>query len=288
MDPKILIAFIPFFGWAIGDFFIQRCSKKIGTMETLLFISLIPLIVTPFIWDSVTTLSYDQHVSLIGMSFLVFIYAIALFHAFRVTKLSVVESVVALELPITVAVAVILGKEVITHTYLVFFIVICTGVFLASTKSFSHLKTRRSIFERGTLIALVATCLAALSNYFIAIASQLSSPLIAIWYMHVVIGILCLIYLTVTGEITNTYTSFVKNKTNILIAGFADNIGWTGYAYAVLVMPISLTITISEAYIVLAAFLGYYFNKEHLSSHQKIGAVIAITGVILLSFIIQV
>lgn len=289
MDYKILLAFIPLIGWAFGDFFIQRTSRKVGAVNTLFYICFLSLLLTPLVWTQIFQLTPSQITGLTGMGFLVFIYALVLFHAFEITKLSVTESVVALELPITVAFAVFVGKETLTTTYLFFFIIICFGVFLAATKSFkhfgSHLKSGKNIFEKGVLLAFLATILSAMANYYIGLSAQLTSPLVAVWFMHFVVLILCLIYLIATREIIYTYRHFLDNKKNVILASFFDNIAWIGYAYAVIVIPISLAVTISEAYIVLAAYLGYYFNKEKLSSHQKIGATIALIGVVILSYI---
>jgi drug/metabolite transporter (DMT)-like permease len=60
---------------------------------------------------------------------------------------------------------------------------------------------------------------------------------------------------------------------------------WFGYAYAVSQSSIALTITISEAYIVLAALLGVVINRERLRRHQVLGAALALGAVVVLAYI---
>lgn len=64
-----------------------------------------------------------------------------------------------------------------------------------------------------------------------------------------------------------------------------DNAAWVLYATATTLIPISLAITISESYIILAVILGVTINKEELSRHQWIGIVLSLVAVITLSYI---
>ncbi len=50
-----------------------------------------------------------------------------------------------------------------------------------------------------------------------------------------------------------------------------------------LFVPIVVALVLSEVYIIVAALLGVFVNKEKLRLHQVVGIIIAIVGVITLS-----
>jgi len=63
-------------------------------------------------------------------------------------------------------------------------------------------------------------------------------------------------------------------------------LSWTSrifFAASMSLIPIAIAVSISESYVALAAILGILVNKERLMKHQKIGLVISIASVILLS-----
>ena len=113
MSFYLLLPLIPLFGWALGDFFIQKTVRKTSALESIFFICItFTPVVFPLIYKDLVNINITQLFSLIGLSVVNFIYAFSLFKAFKIAKLSVVESIVALELPITVGLAVTVGVEV--------------------------------------------------------------------------------------------------------------------------------------------------------------------------------
>jgi drug/metabolite transporter (DMT)-like permease len=282
MDPKILLAFIPLFAWTFGDFFIQKTTKKIGSVQSLFFITALTFpFLLPFVYSDLFNLTITQFGSLVSLSILIFVYAILLFQALKVGKLSVLESVIALELPITVGLSVSVLGEQMTLLQILLFFVICFGIFLSTVQ-----KHHKKIFlEKGFYLALASTGLSALTNFYIGVSSQSISPFITIFFTHTFMALLCLIILIYNNEYKTLIPNLRKYPGIIFAQSIFDNIGWIGYAYAVTVLSISLTVTISETYIIFAALLGYYVNKEKLSRNQKIGIMLSLISVILLSMI---
>ena len=181
MNTGILLACIPFFFWAIGDFLIQKSTRTIGTVKTLFTIGLISTpILLPFIWQDCKDLSATEHITLLSMSALVLIYAITLFRAFKVGKLSVVESIVVLELPIAVGLAVGLLGERLNFLQMILFIIICVGVALAAVKDVRHLHYHQHLVERGVWLAFAAAGLGACIDIYISHSAQTISPLMTL------------------------------------------------------------------------------------------------------------
>ena len=66
---------------------------------------------------------------------------------------------------------------------------------------------------------------------------------------------------------------------------FFDDLAWIMFSYATLYIPIAIATSISEVYIALAVFLGFYINKEKLKYHQIVGLLIAVVSIIILSIV---
>jgi drug/metabolite transporter (DMT)-like permease len=64
-----------------------------------------------------------------------------------------------------------------------------------------------------------------------------------------------------------------------------DNGAWVLYSLSMTLIPISLSTTISGAYIILTILLGVTINKEKLLGHQWAGVIVAVISVLTLSII---
>jgi len=84
-------------------------------------------------------------------------------------------------------------------------------------------------------------------------------------------------------EIRSSFLHAKKHWRPIVIQSIFDNLTWVAYAAAVLAIPISITITISESYIALAALLGIIINKARLQRHQYIDITLALIAAIALA-----
>ena len=106
----VIAAFGAFFFWGVGDFLIQRSTRRIGDWETLFFIcgtSVIALF--PFVYDDFFRLFSSGNT---GVFIILLLASVALtfgalfdFEALKQGKISIVEPVLALELPVAVALA---------------------------------------------------------------------------------------------------------------------------------------------------------------------------------------
>lgn len=276
----IACALVALVGWGLGDFFIQRATRASGVHETLFVITgASTILLLPFVWHDAVAVTRFDVIILAVLSVITYAYAIAIFEAFREGKLSIVESVVGLELPLTVLLAVLFGGEKLSGTSLGLFVLVSLGIMLAVTRSTSHFFTRH-IIERGALLALAAAALSALTNFSIGAASQHLSPLLVIWFTHAVVLIPAIGYLASEGALAHFVRSLGQHPEVYLPVALFDNAAWVGFAYAAVFAPISLVATVSESYVLLAALLGHFLNHEKLRPHQLAGALIALGGII--------
>ncbi len=283
----ILFAFVALVGWALGDFFIQRTARLLNSYSTLFIIGSIGAVgLLPFVFADVASITSDQYMSLSVLSGIILVYAMVIFEALRRGKLSVVETVVAFELPLSVMLAIFMAGEKFTLVQFGFFILIGGGILAAVTQKFEHLHYHKHIFEKGVVLAFIGAFLSALVNFYIGSYAQTMSPLLVIWATHTILALVCGAIIIIRGEWRSFVRIAKKNPFTVVATGVFDNMAWIGYAFATSLMPISLTVTISESYIALAALLGFLIGKERLGSHQLVGAILAISGAIGLSFVV--
>lgn len=280
----VLCAFIALVGWGLGDFFIQRGMRLVGFYQTLFIITAASTpVLFPFIYHDLIHLSAGNIYALFALSIIIFLYAKVLFAAFDEGKISVVEAVIGIELPLTVALGVFLGGEHMTPLQFMLFLIISSGLLLAVTTHFGAIRRRTRIFEKGVALALLGAVLSALTNFYVGTNAQEISPLITIWFSHAVIAVMCFVAMVYRRELHTLPRNIKKHPLPLLSLCLFDNAAWIGFAFATTLIPISLAVTISESYIALAALLGYFINREKLRAHQFLGASIAIIGVIVLA-----
>ena len=280
----LLFAFVALIGWGFGDFFIQKTTRIIGVYKTLFLICAGAMVVLfPFVYGELHTYSGADYQAIAILSLIIFVYALVIFQAFEKGKLSVVESVIAIELPLTVALGVFVGGETLTVQQFALFLIIFVGIALAAASRLDHLHWHKRIFEKGVAWAFAAAFLSALTNYYVGTYSQHMSPLFVIWATHSMLAILCGGYIFLRGDFRSLWTAIKQHPVPIIGQSIFDNSAWIGYAFATSMIPISLTVTISESYIALAALLGYFLGREKLNNHQIIGAIIAFIGVFFLA-----
>ena len=280
----ILFAFVALIGWGFGDFFIQKTTRIIGVHKTLFFICIgAAVVLFPFIFHEIASYTRADYHSIAILSLIIFIYALVIFRAFEKGKLSVVESVIAFELPLTVMLGVFVGGETLTLKQFLLFIMIFVGIALAAASKLDHLHYHKRLFEKGVIWAFGAAFLSALTNFYVGTYSQHMSPLFVIWATHSMLAVLCGAYIVYRDELRSLASDLKKHTGPIVAQSIFDNSAWIGYAFATSFIPISLTVSISESYIALAALLGYFLGREKLNRHQILGAIIAFVGVIFLA-----
>jgi len=285
MDTQLglLFAFIALIGWGFGDFFIQKTTRLIGVHKTLFLICASAMIALfPFVYSEILTYSKADYQAIVILSGIIFFYALVIFQAFERGKLSVVESVIAIELPLTVALGVFVGGESLSSTQFFLFLLIFVGIALAAAARLDHLHWHKRILEKGVAWAFGAAFLSALTNYYIGESSQHMSPFFVIWSTHSMLAILCGAYIFFRNDFGSLWKAFKQHPVPLIGQSIFDNAAWIGFAFATSIIPISLAVMVSESYIALAALLGYFLGREKLNNHQIIGAIIAFIGVFLL------
>jgi drug/metabolite transporter (DMT)-like permease len=221
-----------------------------------------------------------------------FAYAILLSASFRRGKLSIVEPILSLELPITIAISILfIGEHVVPLQFAligIIFIGLIATVVRHEPRHWWNLLFKHRMIERGVVLAVFAACVSAPTNILTGVLSQASTPVLTIWGIHTSLAIFCFIWMALRNEVVSSFKLAKKNWRPVLAEGILDNLAWISYAVAVTLIPISITIAITESYIALAALLGILINKERLQRHQYVGIAISIIAAIILAVVSEV
>lgn len=281
----IIFALLALVSWGFGDFFIQRSARKFGDWESIFAIELTGLIILfPFVARDVVQLPIyapREIAILLAVAITFFISSFLGVESLKRGKLSVVESVGAIEIIVAGIISYFIFSEVISSQKLFFILIVIFGILLVALKP-HHLK-KETWIEKGAILGLFGSLLMGLTDFMVGFGSREVSPLLAIWVTCAVMAFLIAIYFFSTGRISHFLKDSKKNFPLMVSVGILDNFAWLSFAFATLFVPIVIALALSESYIILATLLGIYINREKLFIHQIAGILLAITGVIVIS-----
>ncbi|MFA5999577.1 MAG: DMT family transporter [Candidatus Paceibacterota bacterium] len=280
----ILLALIALFSWGLGDFLIEKSTRKFGDWIALFYITTFGSIVLfPFILNDFVIYFNIHFFLLLLSSFVMLLGALLDFEALKVGKISIVEPIYALEIVVVVFLSIFIINEKLNLLQTLLVIASMIGIFLVSTKSFSHFKNIKT--EKGVWYAASAAICMGTATFLFGLSARETSPLFINWFVDIFIMISTLIYLTVNSRLKEIVIDMKENKRLIFSVSFFDNLAWIMFSFATLFIPIAVATTISEGYIAFASFLGVTFNKEKLKYHQIFGFFITFVSIIMLSMI---
>lgn len=281
----IIFAFIALLCWGFGDFFVQKSARSIGSWKTLFFIGIVGLVALfPLAVKEIVTVSASDLLLLVALGVVAAFASIFDFEALRKGKLSIIEPIVGLELPLTVALGMTLGKERLTPEQTILVLMVFVGITLAITVHHSHLHYRR-MFEKGVILAGIGAVGIALTNFLVGVSSKAISPFVTIWFVHSFLALGCIVFLLIKGNFKSLFFDLRMHPGLIAGSSVLDNAAWLSFALATTFIPISIATTISESYIALACLLGIFVTRERLRFHQIAGILLVILGITLLSWI---
>ncbi|MEK6927937.1 MAG: DMT family transporter [Nanoarchaeota archaeon] len=285
IEVGIVLALLAMFGWGFGDFFIQKATRKFGDWGPLFAITLFgAIILFPFVYKNLPQLLNNSQLWILILgSIILFFAAILDFEALRKGKLDVVEPIWSLEIPVAGLLAFIIFRESVNLQQIIFIILLIAGLALVSFKSLNF--SKKLLFEKGVFIAIIAALLMGSANFLIGWGARVSDALMMNFVLNVVIAIASLAVILYKKELKLLVPNIRKEKWTWLGMCVFDNIAWVAFAYAMILAPIAIAVALSESYIIIAALLGMFINKETLHPHQKAGLVIALASAIVLAVI---
>ena len=203
--------------------------------------------------------------------------------ALKLGKLSVIEPINSLELPLTVLLSLAVLHETISPLQAVCILIIFCGTALAVLRQKIGTHLLRLVLERGAAVAFIGAICVGFVNLLLALASRASSPVFVTWFVGVIVGFICASYLAADGRLAGTPRLLAAHWKELVLLTVVGNLSWIAYATATTLLPVSIATAVSEAYIAVAVLLGIIVNRERLHRHQIAGILIAIIGAISLA-----
>lgn len=281
-----LFAFIALISWGVGDFLIQKETRRFGDWATLFFIDLFAFIgLLPFVWKDLPALSQNPSalISLTLISLLFVVAALLDFEALKRGKIAVIEPVNAFEIIVTTTLGTFVANEVLSGSQFVFIALVVFGIILVATRSLSHIKNIRA--EKGVFLALIAMVAMGATNFFFGVGARSVGPLMINWFTSAFSVVFTSVYISAKSRWPEINSDWRRGKVIISAVSLFDNLAWFAFSMATLYVPIAIATGISESYIALAAMLGIFFTREKLRIHQKLGLVVVLASVIILAII---
>ncbi len=221
--------------------------------------------------------------SFTAFGIITFVFGIANFEALKQGKLSVVEVVLEVELPVAIVLGLVLLQEKISLLQLGLMGVIFVGVALVAMRSYPPHLTGR--FEKGVALALVTAVGLGVIDYLTAHASRSFSPLLAIWVPWTIFTLLCF-FVIARREGLDRFVQQGRRFPKLIIAtGLIDMFAWVFYAFALHGKELAVTTAITESYPAIALLLGVWINREWVRKHQYVGVGLALTASVILAFV---
>lgn len=192
----VLAAFGAMICWGIGDFYIQKTTRKLGDIEALLFVGIAgSIILFPFVFKELPFVfsNYNIAMALFFLGFVTLVVSIVNFQALKEGKLSIVEPILEFELPVTIVFSIILLQEKLTLIQLCISAVLFAGILLLSFSKFNF--KAKHLLEKGALLAIATAIGMGFLNYLTGSIARQTSPLLAIWSAWTVFALFCLAYI---------------------------------------------------------------------------------------------
>lgn len=282
----ILFAFVSLFSWGLGDFLVQKSARQFGDWVALFYIDILAAIaLLPWVWKDLPALWHTpQDLFILSVaSAIILLAALLNFEALKRGKISVIEPIFALEVPVTILLATVILNEWLTFWQGGLIMALMLGIFLVVTKSWSSLA--RIKFEKGVFIAIVGMITMGAVNFLFGVGARQTSPILINWFTSVISVLAVVSYLASQSRLSEIVRDWHSHKKLILGVSIFDNLAWVAYSYSMVYIPIAIATSISESYIALAASLGLIFNREKLKKHQWFGLVVCVVAVVTLAAI---
>ncbi|MBU6232083.1 MAG: DMT family transporter [Patescibacteria group bacterium] len=280
------LSFVAMLAWGIGDFLIQKSSRRLGDWETLFVVTLfITIILVPFEWRALPGLlsqSKDLYI-LLGSAIFLTVAAIFEIESFKRGKMSVVEPMLPFEIPAAAILAAVILGDKVTGAQAALVASLIIGLVLVSFTG--RIFSMRYFLEKGVILGLTGAAFMGVADFLLGWGSRATDPLLATFVQNGVMMIISLAVLAASGGGRKLIRDVKANSGLVLMMSIADNVGWVGYAFAMSIVPIAVATGLSESSCIIAVLLGIFVNREKLQRHQKTGLVLAICSAIALAFV---
>ncbi|HET7673835.1 MAG TPA: DMT family transporter [Candidatus Saccharimonadales bacterium] len=275
-------------GWGSSDWLAARSSKRYGTFETNLAVQspglLIMALVLLFYHQTLPSWPVMSQIFLIGLMFTT--AYLLMIKAFATGSVGIVAPLTN-TFPLTTLILVIaFGNNVFSALQILAMLLIVVGViFLAYQKNVNNIPLK--VLHKETFLALASAVIWG-TSFFISdnvIRETSWQVIMATINSTMVFFALLLIAWTARGKVIRSIKNVSKNKQGIASGVILTTGSITFYATAQKTGSVVIPAVIASSSPLLASMLSAIYDKEQLSVLKRIGALIVVSGIIILNIV---
>jgi len=279
----VIFAIISFLGWGVADFLAKRVVDKIGALWSLLImqiIGIVPIVIYSLLFLKIPLLSL-QMLGILALSSFLLIFAYLIFYkAIKYGPISIVSPIAASGSAITILISVLFFAEALTLAQALAIAVIFLGVVLVSVK---WNKSSKKVFASyGALLALFTM----LGWGFAFPLMKINMNVIGPVFTLLLVRFFSIVFLSIYSSRQNRpVIDNSKVWLYLITIGLVDAFAFLAYYIGVSMDYLSIISPVSSSYPAVTIILAYIFLKERVQNIQKIGIVLILLGLILISVI---
>ncbi len=270
-------------GFGIVNYLIGHYAKRVGAFQTSFWTLatrvIFLLILAPFLFNYSTFSLYIIAIALLaGLSST--IGGLGLAYGMKEGNISVIVTIDAAYPVVTIVLGLILLNEPITTFQALCIVLIMFGNILAASNLKGILNSAIRKTQLGVKFALLAMVGWGLFFFFLGILTAKVG-----WFQSAFLASIAqVIFYFVYGYATKSgYKVNMNALFGFFVMGFISLVAFLAYNIGVTYNYISIVTPISAASIIVTVLMAMILMKEKLASSQKIGVLISILGIILLS-----
>lgn len=284
----LIFALVAYLGWGVGDIFGTIAARKLDAYSTVFWRVLLALLVfslyIPFAYGQMANLTWHTLLINIAVCIAGIIGLIAFYEGLRIGNASVVGTISAAFIAVTVIMSVLFLGEKITLYQLLAIVVIFAGVILTGL-DFKELRENKSpAMNKSIWLAIVAMIFWGIYYTFIKIPVREVG-----WFFPELITLLLAIPIALfmmkfkkTKLIIPDKTTWVPVLGNSLLLSISD----FAYNYAVSKGMVAIVAPIAGSYPTLFVLLASLIFKDPITTQQKIGIAVTLIGIVSISFLL--
>ena len=286
MNTGILFGLGAMLAWGIMDFLAAIACRKIGDYRAFFWPQLIGfvfIVIAYFFFGK--PIALDKFFYILAFAgVLDMIGYIYFYRGLSKGLVGIVSPITSMFASVTVILSIIFLGEKVTLLQIFSIILIVIGCFLVSTDIKEFFNSKKTKLAEGVKEGLVAMVCWGILFTLIAYSVRAVG-----WFMPVLIMRIFLIFPFIAfAKVKKVPLKFESNTMIIgllVVMAILDVAAFLSLNFGVMGHEASIVAPVSSTYPLLTISLAYIFLKERMAPNQYIGAVVAISGMVLLSIV---
>jgi drug/metabolite transporter (DMT)-like permease len=284
METAIAFALLSFFCWGTGDIFATLVCRRLGSYSSNIWTQIFKLAIfglyVPFALAFLSQMTAGIFLYCLILGVVLSVANVSYNEALRIANPSLVGTISASFTAVVFILSLTFLQESVTPLQVGSIAIVFLGMILSST-DFTSLRKRKIRSSKGVIFALVTMLLWGVYFTFIKIpVAQVG------WFWPNYISAMTFPLVILVAKVRKASVPNPTFKSSLMI--FLAMVILTGvaelsYNYAISSGMSAIVAPIAGSYPVLFAVLAYLVFKESVSRQQKMGIIVSLIGIVLLS-----